>query len=1834
MEEGGKSGERWHGATSGSPNDKNEEEFDLKRKFRPWLHITLIFALLAGSLGTLPTNTALAASRITITSLYVTDAPSEITNGKPTYDDLVPRVTNSTHTLLATIEGIANNQIPNLYLQISNVTTGQSVTERGITAQKTGDFGVTFNNVPLTEGLNRIVVKLDGGSTVESAPGWVYYTATTNITNLSVNGEAFSENKFFPSNPEQSTLLNISGRAPNATEVQAYLYGSQSPINGYFNQGEFFFTGDDINKGSTTVNLQLRPGDNPLSLFALNGTKSFQLQRTLIYDNGGPFAFKSTIADTATPNNKKLLVNNPVVQTPSVRVESLLKVDLNTSNLPDYRYVEVYAAGERFGPYDLSGAQAAERVTDVHPKTVYQGHGAIDFAVVGTALDTTRLYIEDKDGAPLIQLRPKSGGLSADKTKKVFELINQADNTPVVLTAADAPYKITARQSDGTTVLSEYMVSVIVPTGTNPTVTGMSLAATFNEGNTAGPTNTVTFGGSGLPVGNRLSIQVTGLDGTPAGIATMTGNTDGATSVTFRLPSALLEGDYKVRVVYNGIPFSEQYFRVSPPVVPDATITSVVAGNTGISVTADVYTNPTYIFVRGTRFGTNMSAVSAQLTNGGGNQALTLTYLDNDLAIFRLPDQGTLINGQAYALDMVTPGNDPADVPNVITGLSYPAGSPNYDGKLVFDAAPAQYTSDEITSPTSTVTLTGVNLNSVVGQLSVQVLREDGTLAGTPTISSLTPTTGTLVMPALTPGAYIIRVMNTRINGGSAESITIGQFPFAVADPEPNTLNPNVRSVSEPASTAEDALTVNGSNFGRDASKFKLRFTAGTTTMIMDAEEIHDESALVFDAPHGLPVGTYSAELLYDGTLVGTPMTYTVSSPPASLRENAQWSKPGQYRVYEFSADLALSAQRTQTLEFRFYNLPTDNVPPTSFTFLYENPNLPYIDHVDVSNTGASYRISESATNEINEQPTALIVYTNDKANNLNVYVGGYSSTATPVAATNAGSETINGVQYNKFGFVLENLPNGVTDIAFVPTTSTVAGSKAGENLAGRKTYSFNISSTPYVIVNNMHTGLVIKDIAELRCGTLTQCVQGRLINVPNRDRVQILVNGTSFTLDASEYTPATGVFNFRFGPGTTHLLPAADNGNLREGRNTIEFVIYEDATWSRPLTRATFEFFKFSTSAPEFTRIAPVEDTDIVKYRPTNVADSYATNEPTVVLGGQFANATEIKLTVRTVDPVTGATTVIYDRRYGTGFGQFEPATNNPNFFARVNSPSAGQFATRPITLASKGDTVFEFAITNSTNIVVTRTITITREPLPYVIVNPKMTKNSRGIDQANINSNYVEFEISAENADSVLFDGEPATAREVTDPNTGLRVKRFFYEVRDLRNGNNNIEFTVVRGTEEIDAEVVVFNVNTPIEGAQYKTEIGNRIRAFDGLVNLSFPRNTNLMRNDPSAINQFITTDRQILFGIANSEDGRVDKYKHPAPYDGQIGNPNPLIPSNAKMILSEPTGRFRAISPLIWIDAGTIPANESNTREALTGSGRLPYDETVFYNRNLKDLVVPSQAGSLTLRYDPIIRNEGWKYVSVYHYDIFEDYRGVVGPRWRNIGGVVDPANNTITVPLQRFGYYQVVYMDQSYDDVISHPWARDQLDILYARGIMLNKNNTSFVPNDPISRGEFATLLVKIFDIPLQYSERPSFTDVLRVNPLANGLYDYKYIETAARAGIVRGAGGGRFQPDAAITRQDAAVMIARAANLRLESDAERTLTQLQKEFTDANGIDVYARSSVLAVVEEEFIVGKENVLLQGQRRPTFRFDPTATFTRAEAAEVAIRVMQANDIIPN
>ncbi|MDF2669348.1 MAG: S-layer y protein [Paenibacillus sp.] len=1822
----------------------------MNKRYRKWTSLLVVMSML---ISLLPAMSAFAAtSRITINGFYISESQPPLTNTS------VPRITTNPISIPATIENISDNQIQSLYFEVTNVSMGgQPVADKTNKAQKTSQYDIVFNNVLLSEGLNKITLKLGDSNSVSSAPAWVYYTPTANLETININGVPFEDGKMYPENPSQSTLVNIAGKAPNATEVKAYLEGDPAPKNAFFSGGDYFFLADDINKPSSTASFRLRPGDNPMTIMAVNNSKTYEIQKNLIYDNGKPFAFNAKIGELDDNGNPVVvdgnvvpsqeLIKTPTVTKPKANISAYLKNDLTALGDLQYKFVEVMIGGQKYGPYNLDGANAAPKVFSIYPSVIYNGYSDTDIFVTGQALSADSLLTVTAKTGVAVQFDHDNNSTTALVTQLPPIALNSAKTVAVYRIPAgkmintESPYNLEIKQTSRTLHDETYSLGVSVATGIVSPATVSSvipLPAITSFGVPAPATNLAKAGILPPTAGFDVSInsgnyglQVT--DDQNRAVASVSGTIAGS-NVSFQIPIIQTEGLYKYKITYNGFAITERAFTIGrkDPLPPNVLINGPVVLNSavalpGFSAIPPTEVNPTTIYFSGANLGSSTADITLARLVDENNSAnfipLTVTDVKDTSILFTVPSQSALVSGTNYKLSFskklrYPDGSSGSDVPFVsgATVSESVYASAAIGVAAVTNAVIPQMIPSQVSS--AAITVNGVGLAEAI-RLSFVVTNEDGTNPRNATVLS-TNVTGTQAIgnftsiPGLVAGTYLLKV--------AYNNEVLGQYPFVVADPAASGL-----------SEIGSDIVVTGTNLGRDLTLLKLRFAPNS-----NPEQFVDQTATAIDAgrrgvfakPVGLSNGAYSVSVMYNDTAIGNPFPYNVSAAATTLNEVAAWSKPNRYKVFDFSAKLDIPTDKVQVVEFRFYNSSNDNNPPSTFMFNYVDPNLPYVEAVKRSD---GMNLVEGGRNDITELPTSLSIITDTKTKKVNVYLGNYT-TNSPISRTleNPDIHSVGG----KYVFTYDipgTISNGVTKVTFIPTSDDTVvapdliGTKAGENYSGRRQYDLTVSNTPYLIVNNIYDGRVVKNPnLEITCIKPTEsiatgsCISGRLVNIPipldspNPYTVEVIVNESNANILYPEPTFKTFYVQV---------------GNFREGKNTIKFNVKRNGSI---VTSSQYEVFIFSTDASEFLSIKPIESSDVIKYVPGKQPETYSTNETSIAFSGQFANASEIKLTMRSKDE-NGVPVVKYDRRYNN-FSASEPLSNNPNYFSLLNSPTFGQFQTIPITLAAKGETIFEFSITNASGITVTRSITISREPLPFAIKYPILITNEKGELQANINSNFIEVEMEAEGADSVTFGKEQAVQREVFDEN-GIKRKRFFYEINDLKAGKNSIKFTVQRGTSTTNATFILYNVDTPVEGAQFKTALKNTITAFDGQVKVTFPRGTNFSRNEQGAVNQFLTADRKILFGIANQTDGRVDKFKHPTSADGQIGNRNiPVITTTGQQVLSEPTGKFRPAGPLIWTDGGSIRKNETDMVKALSGGGRLPYDNEAFYARSKDDQVVPTDRGTITLKYDSIIRDDSWKYISVYHFDIYEDYTGTTQWRWRNLGGVVNTSNNTITVPFETFGYYQVMYMGNSFDDVTGHPWARNELDTLYAKGLMLNKEASLFVPNDAITRGEFATMLVKIFDIPLQYTEQATFTDVPRVNILTR-LYDYKYIETAARAGIVRGAALGRFLPDSAITRQDAAVMIARAADLKLSSDStlDKVLANLQKTFTDGEQIDIYARTPVEAVAKAGLIEGKENVLQQGQKKATVRFDPLNTFTRAEAAVVAMRVLQQQKKVP-
>ncbi|MDB5053310.1 MAG: S-layer protein, partial [Bacilli bacterium] len=270
----------------------------MKRTFRKWTSLTIACIMLAILL--IPTAAMADGPRIDITSPKVPDLTTMNSAGIPLDLSVISRFTTSTISITASIQNISDAQVADIYYEITNIKSDPRnnvtlVTKSNPAIHTPGSFTITFNNVALTEGLNQITLKMGNGSIVSSAPQWAYFTPTTNITDLTVNTAPWVDSQSYPKAANPNSTVTISGKAINATSVVVTI-GNSAPKTVFLSAGTgvFFFTAD--NKPKTTATFQISAGDNPITIVAKNSTKSYQVKKNLIYDDGQPYAFNANIS--------------------------------------------------------------------------------------------------------------------------------------------------------------------------------------------------------------------------------------------------------------------------------------------------------------------------------------------------------------------------------------------------------------------------------------------------------------------------------------------------------------------------------------------------------------------------------------------------------------------------------------------------------------------------------------------------------------------------------------------------------------------------------------------------------------------------------------------------------------------------------------------------------------------------------------------------------------------------------------------------------------------------------------------------------------------------------------------------------------------------------------------------------------------------------------------------------------------------------------------------------------------------------------------------------------------------------------------------------------------------------------------------------------------------------------------------------------------------------------------------------------------------------------------------------------------------------------------------
>ncbi|MFC0393615.1 InlB B-repeat-containing protein [Paenibacillus mendelii] len=176
-------------------------------------------------------------------------------------------------------------------------------------------------------------------------------------------------------------------------------------------------------------------------------------------------------------------------------------------------------------------------------------------------------------------------------------------------------------------------------------------------------------------------------------------------------------------------------------------------------------------------------------------------------------------------------------------------------------------------------------------------------------------------------------------------------------------------------------------------------------------------------------------------------------------------------------------------------------------------------------------------------------------------------------------------------------------------------------------------------------------------------------------------------------------------------------------------------------------------------------------------------------------------------------------------------------------------------------------------------------------------------------------------------------------------------------------------------------------------------------------------------------------------------------------------------------------------------------------------------------------------------------------------------------------------------------------EPEFSDISGH-WAEDNIKQAVKNGIVSGYPDGTFKPNAAVTRAEFVVMLMNALKPQAEKAEI-AFTDTAKIEAWAK-----KAVAQAMQAGIIRGFEDGSFRPDKVVTRSEMVVMIARALNLRVGSNATT-------DFGDDHHIPTWAKGAVVAM--------KKLGLIQGKSMN--KFAPDDKTTRAEAATILLRIVE-------
>ena len=222
---------------------------------------------------------------------------------------------------------------------------------------------------------------------------------------------------------------------------------------------------------------------------------------------------------------------------------------------------------------------------------------------------------------------------------------------------------------------------------------------------------------------------------------------------------------------------------------------------------------------------------------------------------------------------------------------------------------------------------------------------------------------------------------------------------------------------------------------------------------------------------------------------------------------------------------------------------------------------------------------------------------------------------------------------------------------------------------------------------------------------------------------------------------------------------------------------------------------------------------------------------------------------------------------------------------------------------------------------------------------------------------------------------------------------------------------------------------------------------------------------------------------------------------------------------------------------------------------------------------------------------------------------DTYKAVVDAEGKPVGGKYNPATGTLEAKLTESGVYRVVNNEADFTDIKDKSQEmQDAIKELASKGIINGTTETTYAPDDTISRAEVTALLMRTLSL-LNPNANGGFADVTSANWYCGAA------GSAKEHNIINGFEDNTFRGDAVIAKDQIVAVSSRTLREQMDYKTPSDVNGELSVYSDAGSIENWAREDVALATMTNLVL----------KRTDGKFGGSAGMTRGDAAIIIKRL---------